>query len=93
MSLPPDFSFRDALTFDDVLLEPAYSEVLPATVDVATRLAPDVALNIPVISIGKNYDQVIEIKPGQVTFFRLNLWRGITRDLPPTPTVQFNPGP
>jgi len=50
MSLPPDLSFRDALTFDDVLLEPAYSDVLPATVDVATRLASDVSLNIPVIS-------------------------------------------
>jgi len=50
MSLPPEFSIRDALTFDDVLLEPAYSEVLPATVDVATRLAPEIALNIPVIS-------------------------------------------
>jgi IMP dehydrogenase len=50
MSLPPDLSIRDALTFDDVLLEPAYSEVLPATVDVRTSLAPEIGLQIPVIS-------------------------------------------
>lgn len=30
---------RLALTFDDVLLEPGYSEVLPANVDLRTRLA------------------------------------------------------
>lgn len=39
-----------ALTFDDVLLLPAYSEVLPDTVDVSTRLTPSISLNIPLIS-------------------------------------------
>lgn len=38
------------LTFDDVLLLPAYSEVLPDTVDVSTWLAPGLKLNIPLIS-------------------------------------------
>ncbi len=69
--------------------DPYYKE----NVTISNLPAGKYLLNIPVISIGKNYDQVIEIKPGQVTFFRLNLWRGITRDLPPTPTVQFNPVP
>ncbi len=41
---------RDALTFDDVLLEPARSNVLPATADVATRLTRDIRLNIPLMS-------------------------------------------
>jgi len=39
-----------ALTFDDVLLVPAYSEVLPDTVDVSTQLTPTIRLNIPLIS-------------------------------------------
>ena len=41
---------REALTFDDVLLEPARSEVLPAEVDVRTRLTREVELGIPLIS-------------------------------------------
>jgi IMP dehydrogenase len=39
-----------ALTFDDVLLAPAYSSVLPADVDLRTRVAGDLFLNIPVLS-------------------------------------------
>lgn len=39
-----------ALTFDDVLLVPGYSEVLPANVDLRTRLAGDIYLNVPVLS-------------------------------------------
>ncbi|MGW8256519.1 MAG: IMP dehydrogenase [Thermoguttaceae bacterium] len=38
------------LTFDDVLLEPGYSEVVPAEVDVSTRLTRRISLNIPLIS-------------------------------------------
>jgi len=41
---------QDGLTFDDVLLTPGYSEVLPAQVDVATRLTAKIALNIPMMS-------------------------------------------
>ena len=41
---------RDALTFDDVLLEPGYSEVLPSQVDVATRLTRDIELRTPLVS-------------------------------------------
>ena len=41
---------QDAVTFDDVLLVPGYAEVLPADVDVSTRLHPQLALNIPIIS-------------------------------------------
>lgn len=39
-----------ALTFDDVLLTPGYSEVLPVDVSLETRLAADITLKIPVIS-------------------------------------------
>lgn len=40
----------DGLTFDDVLLLPAYSEVTPDLVDVATDLTPEIRLNIPLLS-------------------------------------------
>src|SRR5712671_4391298 len=38
------------ITFDDVLLEPAYSDVLPKDVDVRTQLTRNIRLNIPVVS-------------------------------------------
>ncbi len=41
---------RQAITFDDVLLEPGPSEVLPADVNVSTRLTKEISLNIPLIS-------------------------------------------
>lgn len=40
----------EALTFDDVLLVPAYSEVLPRDVDITTQLTRNIRLNTPVIS-------------------------------------------
>lgn len=41
---------QEALTFDDVLLLPAHSRVLPKEVDLATRLTRGIHLNIPVVS-------------------------------------------
>jgi IMP dehydrogenase len=41
---------RECLTFDDVLLVPAYSEVLPKDVDVKTRLCRGLDLNVPILS-------------------------------------------
>jgi IMP dehydrogenase len=38
------------ITFDDVLLEPAYSDVVPRDVDIRTQLTRNVSLNIPIIS-------------------------------------------
>jgi IMP dehydrogenase len=42
--------FREALTFDDVLLQPGPSGVLPSEVDIRTRITRDIALNIPIIA-------------------------------------------
>jgi IMP dehydrogenase len=39
-----------AYTFDDLLLQPAHSAVLPAEVDVSTQLTPEITLHIPIIS-------------------------------------------
>ena len=41
---------RDALTFDDVLLEPGASEVMPSEVNVKARLTNSITLNMPIIS-------------------------------------------
>jgi IMP dehydrogenase len=41
---------REGLTFDDVLLEPGPSEVMPGETDVSTRLTRDIRLNIPLLS-------------------------------------------
>ena len=43
-------SLRTALTFDDVLLVPRHSTVLPAQVDVSTRLTRNIRLNVPLLS-------------------------------------------
>ncbi len=42
----------DGITFDDVLLVPSYSEVIPNQVDLATRLTKTIKLNIPLMSAG-----------------------------------------
>ena len=41
---------REALTFDDVLLQPGHSEVMPSEVDMRTRLTRTISLNIPIVS-------------------------------------------
>ena len=41
---------QEALTFDDVLLVPAYSEVLPREVDLSTQLTRHIRLNLPVVA-------------------------------------------
>lgn len=51
---------REGLTFDDVLLVPAKSEVLPKDVDLSVQLTETIKLNIPVISAGM--DTVTEAK-------------------------------
>ncbi|MCP4178867.1 MAG: IMP dehydrogenase, partial [bacterium] len=43
-------TISEKYSYDDVLLEPAYSDVLPGDANIRTRLAGDIFLNIPVIS-------------------------------------------
>jgi IMP dehydrogenase len=45
-----DANIREALTFDDVLLEPAKSDLLPSEVEITTRLTRNIPLNIPLLS-------------------------------------------
>ncbi len=44
------FDQSEALTFDDVLIEPGYSQVLPSQVDLRARLTKTIPLNIPLVS-------------------------------------------
>lgn len=44
------FNANDALTFDDLLVVPGFSECLPSEVDVKARLTPSIQLNIPILS-------------------------------------------
>ena len=46
----PSKFFGDGLTFDDVLLLPAYSQVLPREVNIRSRLTREITLNIPILS-------------------------------------------
>ena len=43
-------AIEEALTFDDVLLVPAFSEVLPREVDLSTKLTREIRLNIPIVA-------------------------------------------
>ena len=48
-AFPPKFA-KEGLTFDDVLLIPAESDVLPEQVDTSTQLTRNLRLNIPICS-------------------------------------------
>ncbi|MBP3535291.1 MAG: IMP dehydrogenase [Muribaculaceae bacterium] len=50
MSFIADRVKMDGLTFDDVLLIPAYSEVLPRDVNLSTRFSRNITLNVPLVS-------------------------------------------
>ena len=49
MSFLADKVVMDGLTFDDVLLVPQYSEVLPRTVDLSTKFSRNIKLNVPIV--------------------------------------------
>src|SRR5215470_5686095 len=53
-------SLREALTFDDVLLKPGLSELLPSDADVRTRITREIPLNLPIIASAM--DTVTEAK-------------------------------
>ncbi|MBV9220995.1 MAG: IMP dehydrogenase, partial [Methylobacteriaceae bacterium] len=46
----PNVIFQEALAFDDVLLKPGHSEILPGEVNLKTRLASGISLNLPIMS-------------------------------------------
>lgn len=50
MSFIADRVKMDGLTYDDVLLIPAYSEVLPYQVSLKTKFSRNITLNVPIVS-------------------------------------------
>jgi murein DD-endopeptidase MepM/ murein hydrolase activator NlpD len=50
-------------------------------------------VHISNVDIGRSYSTKIEIKPGQITFFRFNLWAGFSFPPLPKPTTIFSPSP
>ncbi len=60
MAVKSNGSLREALTFDDVLLKPGLSEVLPSDADIRTRITRDIPLNIPIVASAM--DTVTEAK-------------------------------
>ena len=72
--IPPE----EAYSFDDVLLIPNYSDVLPKDVNVSTRLTRNISLNIPIVSAAMDTvtesDTAISIaREGGVGFIHRNL--------------------
>jgi IMP dehydrogenase len=60
MDLNSNGNLREALTFDDVLLRPGLSELLPSDADIRTRITREIALNIPIVASAM--DTVTEAK-------------------------------
>src|SRR5437588_5159550 len=60
MEQKSDGTLREALTFDDVLLKPGLSELLPSDADIRSRITRDIPLNIPIIASAM--DTVTEAK-------------------------------
>jgi len=50
MAIKLDQGIREAFTFDDVLLKPGLSDILPSDADIRTRLTASIPLNIPIIA-------------------------------------------
>ena len=62
MSFIADKVVMDGLTFDDVLLIPAYSEVLPREVKLTTKFSRNIQLNIPLVSAAMDTELELYIK-------------------------------
>jgi len=60
MDLNSNGNLREALTFDDVLLRPGLSELLPSDADIRTRVTREITLNIPIVASAM--DTVTEAK-------------------------------
>ncbi len=72
------FPNLEALTFDDVLLVPAYSEVLPRETDISTRLTTDIRIQAPIISaamdtVSEKEMAIAMAREGGIAFIHKNM--------------------
>jgi IMP dehydrogenase len=80
-----DKNLRECLTFDDVMLVPAYSEILPNEADVRSRLTRTIELNIPIVSAAM--DSVTEARSA-IAMARQGGIGIIHKNLPPAAQAQ-----
>ena len=81
------------ITFDDVLLEPAFSDVLPREVDVRTQLTRNIPLNLPIVSspMEQGAPSPLRASRQSVTYSgRAGMRRRIRGEAPPP--SRFSPG-
>ena len=76
---------KKALTFEDVLLVPQYSEVLPKEVDITTKFTKNINLNIPLVSAAM--DTVTETRAA-IAMARLGGGEGIEQMVHPEPPLK-----
>ena len=67
MSFIADKIVMDGLTYDDVLLIPAYSEVLPKTVELSTKFSRNIELKIPFVTATN--EPIITLQPPAANAF------------------------
>src|ERR1700730_17117348 len=60
LAMESNGNLREALTFDDVLLRPGLSELMPSDADIRTRITREIALNVPIVASAM--DTVTEAK-------------------------------
>ena len=71
-----DRMFGEGITFDDVLLIPARSSVLPKDADTSTQLTRNVRLNIPLILLETWDEGAIRDRGGLLADAALSVWPG-----------------
>jgi len=74
---------------DAINSDPYYKE----NVTVTNIPAGKYLISIPVTNIGFSYQKTVEIKPGQVTFFKFHVWRGFSDEGPSPLEYNFSPSP
>ncbi|HDD61595.1 MAG: hypothetical protein DRI65_05285 [Chloroflexota bacterium] len=75
--------------YEAINSDPYYKENLT----VSNIPAGKYLISIPVTNIGFSYQTTVEIKPGQVTFFKFHVWRGFSDDGPAPMEYIFSPSP
>ena len=87
-----DKFFVEGLTFDDVLLMPGYSQVLPRDVDISSQLTKDITLNVPLLSAAMDTvtEASLAIALAREGGLDLGIVRGRAETLPSTPTEAAN---
>jgi IMP dehydrogenase len=76
-----DHKFRTGLTFDDLLLEPCYSEVLPGDVDISTSLTKNISISSPLVSAAMD---TVTLSSTAIVMARHGGIGVIHRNLPPS---------